>query len=208
MLVLFAKGLIAGFSIAAPVGPIGILCIQRSLQDGFKIGLMTGLGAACADGLYGLIAGFGLTSVSSLFMTHQNWIRFIGGTLLLYLGVRLFRTIPPDQSMKNPDELPARRSSWYTFSATFLLTLTNPITILLFIAVFSGLELNTTSANYAEATVLSMGIVLGATAWWLLLSSGVSFIFRRRLSVTAMRRINQFSGIVLLAFGIFVLAIR
>src|SRR5580765_8151140 len=89
MVTLFLKGLIIGFAIAAPVGPIGILCTQRSLHDGFKIGLMTGLGAALADGTYGLIAGFGLTALSSLLIAQQFWIRVIGGLFLLYLGIKL-----------------------------------------------------------------------------------------------------------------------
>ena len=88
MLSLFIKGLIIGFAIAAPVGPIGVLCIQRSLHNGFKIGLMTGLGAAFADGSYGLIAGFGLTALSSLLINHQFLIRLVGGLFLIYLGIK------------------------------------------------------------------------------------------------------------------------
>src|SRR5579863_5838660 len=98
MVTLFLKGLIIGFAIAAPVGPIGILCIQRSLHDGFKIGLLTGLGAAFADGTYGLIAGFGLTAVSSFLIAYQFWIRLIGGLFLLYLGIKLFFTTPKEKS--------------------------------------------------------------------------------------------------------------
>ena len=99
MLTLFIKGLIIGFAIAAPAGPIGVLCIQRSLHDGFKIGLMIGLGAAFADdGTYGLIAGFGLTVLSSLLIDHQFWIRLIGGLFLLYLGIKLFLTLPREKS--------------------------------------------------------------------------------------------------------------
>src|SRR5579872_5676039 len=85
MITLFIKGLIIGFAIAAPVGPIGVLCIQRSLHDGFKVGLMTGLGAAFADGVYGLIAGFGLTAISSLLIAHKFWIQIIGGLFLIYV---------------------------------------------------------------------------------------------------------------------------
>src|SRR4029077_8267163 len=98
MLPLFIKGLIIGFAIAAPVGPIGILCIQRSLHDGFKIGLMTGMGAALADGTYGLIAGFGLTAISALLIHYQIAIRIIGGLYLLYLGIKLILTKPRDRS--------------------------------------------------------------------------------------------------------------
>src|ERR1700733_1886666 len=146
MLIFFIKGLIIGFAIAAPVGPIGVLCIQRSLHDGFKIGLMTGLGAALADGTYGLIAGFGLTALSSLLITYQFWIRLIGGLFLLYLGIKLFFAPPRERSAGNSDKSP-----WHAFITTFLLTITNPATILSFIAIFAGLGLGTTSNDFAHA---------------------------------------------------------
>lgn len=101
MLLFFFKGLAIGLAIAAPVGPIGVLCIQRSLHDGFKIGLMTGLGAALADGFYGLVAALGLTAISSLLITQQFWIRLIGGLFLLYLGLRLFFKLPQERSANN-----------------------------------------------------------------------------------------------------------
>src|SRR3990167_9228812 len=183
MLTLFLKGLIIGFAIAAPVGHIGVLCIQRSLHDGFKIGLMTGLGAAFADGTYGLIAGFGLTALSSFLTNHQFWIRLIGGLFLLYLGIKLFLTTPREKSAGNSD-----RSPWHALLTTFLLTLANPGTILSFIAVFAGLGLGTTYADYIHAIVLVLGITLGSAIWWLLLSSGVAFILHHRLNPASLRR--------------------
>ncbi len=130
MTALFIKGLLIGLAIAAPVGPIGILCIHRSLHDGFKIGLMTGLGAAFADGTYGLIAGFGLTALSSLLINHQFWIRLAGGLFLLYLGIKMFLASPREKQSNDSDH-----SAWHALSTTFLLTLTNPTTILSFIAI-------------------------------------------------------------------------
>lgn len=203
MLALFIKGLIIGFAIAAPVGPIGVLCIQRSLHDGFKMGLMTGLGAAFADGTYGLIAGFGLTALSSLLIEHQFWIRLIGGLFLLYLGVKLFLTPSRERSAGNSEH-----SAWHALGTTFLLTLTNPATILSFIAVFAGLGLSTTSSDYTHAIILVLGITIGSAIWWLLLSGGVAFILHHRLSPTVMRGINRFSGIIILAFGIFSLSMK
>jgi len=200
---LFIKGLIIGFAIAAPVGPIGILCIQRSLYDGFKIGIMTGLGAALADGTYGLIAGFGLTALSSLLIAQQFWIRLIGGLFLVYLGVKLFLTRPQEKSAGHAD-----RSPWHALSTTFLLTLTNPATILSFIAIFAGLGLSQTSSDYFHAIILVLGITLGSAIWWLLLSGGVAFILHHRLSPTVMRNINRISGIIIFSFGIFALSMR
>ncbi len=141
MLALFLKGLVIGLAIAAPVGPISVLCIQRSLSDGFKIGFMTGIGAALADGTYGLIAGFGLTTISSMLVAQQFWIRIIGGLFLLYLGIKTFLTSPRQQSTTKNSE----KSSWHACATSYFLTMTNPITILSFIAVFAGLGFNGTT---------------------------------------------------------------
>lgn len=203
MITLFIKGLIIGFAIAAPVGPIGVLCIQRSLHDGFKIGLMTGLGAAFADGTYGLVAGFGLSALSSLLIAYQFWIRLIGGLFLLYLGIKLFFTTPREKSAGKSD-----RSSWHALGTTYLLTLTNPATILSFIAVFAGLGLGTTHPSYIDAIILILGITIGSAVWWIILSSGIAFMLHHRLSKTMMRGINRFSGVIIFTFGIFALLMR
>lgn len=203
MVTLLIKGLIIGFAIAAPVGPIGVLCIQRSLHDGFRIGLMTGLGAALADGTYGLIAGFGLTALSSLLVTHQFWIRVVGGLFLLYLGIKLFLTIPREKSAGNSD-----KSSWHALFTTYFLTITNPATILSFIAVFAGLGLGTINPSYADAIILILGITVGSAIWWMILSSGVAFILHHRLSATMMQRINRLSGVIIFSFGVFALLMR
>lgn len=203
MLPLFVKGLIIGFAIAAPVGPIGVLCIQRSLHDGFKIGLMTGLGAALADGTYGLIAGFGLTALSTLLIAHQFWIRVIGGLFLLYLGTKLFFTPPREKSAGNSD-----KSSWHALCTTYFLTLTNPATILSFVAVFAGLGLGTINPSYLDAIILVLGITIGSAIWWFILSSGVAFMLHHRLSQTMMQGINRLSGVIIFAFGIVALLMR
>lgn len=203
MITLLLKGLIIGFAIAAPVGPIGVLCIQRSLHDGFKIGLMTGLGAALADGTYGLIAGFGLTALSSLLITHKYWIQVVGGLFLLYLGIKLFFTAPREKSAGKSD-----KSSWHAFGTTYFLTLANPATILSFVAVFAGLGLGTINPSYFDAIILVVGITIGSGMWWLLLSSGVAFMLHHRLNATMMRGINRFSGIIIFLFGAFALLMR
>jgi threonine/homoserine/homoserine lactone efflux protein len=187
MILLFLKGLMIGLAISAPVGPIGILCIQRSLHDGFKIGLMTGMGAALADGTYGLIAGFGLTAISTLLITHQFWIRLIGSLFLLYLGVKLFLNHPKDRSTGSFSNFP-----WHALGTTYLLTLSNPITILSFIAVFAGVGLETTNPSFIDAVILVLGITLSSAIWWFILSSGVAYILHHRLSPTLMRWINYF----------------
>jgi len=202
MLALLLKGLIIGFAIAAPVGPIGILCIQRSLHDGFRVGLMTGVGAALADGTYGLIAGFGLTAVSSMLITQQFWIRVIGGLFLLYLGVKLLLTPPERPKTGSLDSSP-----WHACATTYFLTIANPMTILSFVAIFAGLGLGSTSIAYTDAIFLVAGVTLGSAFWWLLLSGGVAYILHKRINQSFMRIINRISGGIILAFGLYALKV-
>jgi threonine/homoserine/homoserine lactone efflux protein len=195
----FFKGAIIGFCIAAPVGPIGVLCIRRSLADGRLIGLSTGLGAATADSAYGCVAAFGLTAISGLLVSQRLWLGFVGGLFLCYLGIRTSLSKPAAQTIQ------VRRggvASAY-FSALFL-TLTNPTTILSFVAVFTGLGL-VAAQDYLSATVLVAGVFLGSALWWLILSGAVA-VFRSRISSAWMRAINQLSGVVILAFGLYSLS--
>ena len=194
----FLKGLAIGFSIAAPVGPIGILCIRRSLAHGFAIGLATGLGAAVADAMYGCVAAFGLTAISTFLVRQQLWLGFIGGAFLCYLGARTFISRPSEESRETTST-----GLFASFASTLFLTLTNPMTILSFLAVFAGLGLGN-SPSYGAATVLVGGVFVGSALWWLILSAGVS-IFRSRITTGTMRWINRFSGALILGFGIYAL---
>src|ERR1700691_443120 len=153
------QGVIIGFSIAAPVGPIGVLCIRRSLAEGRTIGLATGLGAATADAAYGGVAGFGLTVVSGFLVGHRVWLGFLGGLFLCYLGVRTFLSKPSEKAaeVRGGGLLSA-------YLSTFFLTLTNPMTILSFVAVFAGFGLGA-SPDYLSASVLVAGAVAGSALW-------------------------------------------
>jgi threonine/homoserine/homoserine lactone efflux protein len=197
---LFIKGLLVGFSIAAPVGPIGVLCIRRTLADGRTSGLVSGLGAATADAMYGSIAGFGLTLISAFLLDQQIWIRLVGGAFLCYLGLKTFFAKSSDQAT-----LVQRNGLLGAYISTFFLTLTNPMTILSFAAIFAGLGLGVAprdySSSYASAGVLVSGVFVGSSAWWLLLSGGVSLL-RRQFGQSTMRWVNRISGLVILSFGI------
>lgn len=197
MMSLFLKGFIIGLSIAAPVGPIGVLCINRTLRSGLMVGLLSGLGAAVADAIYGCIAGFGLVTVADFLFVAQTPIRWVGGAFLIYLGVKTFLAQPQDKSA--PDKA---RTLWQDFSSTLLLTLTNPATILSFVAIYTSLGIVDSDASYYEAFVIVLGVFLGSLAWWCALSSGISVI-RHKLGQTALKWINRLSGIILLAFGLF-----
>lgn len=194
---LFIRGAILGFSIAAPVGPIGVLCIRRTLADGRLVGLLSGLGAATADACYGAVAAFGLTAVSSRLIGHQDALRLVGGIFLLYLGIRTVLAAPV-QSIKSGQ----RRRLLGNYLSTLGLTLTNPTTIFSFIAIFAGLGwAGTASEGYLSAALLVFGVFTGSAFWWLILSSGVS-VLRSRFSLRVMRWVNRVSGAVIGSFGI------
>lgn len=198
-LTLLWRGVLIGFAIAAPVGPIGLLCMQRTLQDGRKHGFVSGLGAASADGLYGAIAGFGLTFISSFLVAQQMWLALIGGLFLCYLGVRTFLSKPADKAVY------AQRGGLFkAYASTFILTLTNPITILSFVAIFAGLGLAAADRNYVEAMSLVAGVFTGSVTWWLLLSGGVSLL-RDRFDDNLMQWINRLAGLIIGGFGVYTL---
>jgi threonine/homoserine/homoserine lactone efflux protein len=190
------KGLIIGFSIAAPVGPIGILCIKRTLSYGRWVGLISGLGAATADALYGCIAAFGLTFISNFLLQQQVWLRLIGGCFLCYLGIKIF-IAKPTTSSDQPDQL----SMLNAYGSTFFLTLTNPLTILSFAAIFAGLGLAEGNGNYLSATITVLGVFLGSAFWWIILSTVVS-IFRVRIKLSGFQWLNWISGSIIFGFGI------
>ena len=193
---LFIKGFVIGFSIAAPVGPIGILCIQRTLSGGNVQGLVTGLGAATADALYGFIAAFGLTFISNFLVDHSLWFRIIGGLFLCYLGIRAFIKKPREQAVSV-----ANSTILSAYGTTFFLTLTNPMTILFFAGIFAGLGIVNESIHYASAGLMVLGVFAGSGTWWLFLS-GATGIFRNKINEGKLTIVNRISGTIIVAFGV------
>jgi threonine/homoserine/homoserine lactone efflux protein len=192
-------GSIVGFSIAAPVGPIGALTIRRTLAQGRTAGFLTGLGAATADSAYGAVAAFGLTFISGFLVAQQSWLSLLGGVFLCYLGVTTYRAQPAPV-----EHSPPARSLLGAYASTVLLTLTNPATILSFVGIYAGLGLREAGTDYAAASAFVLGVFLGSALWWLLLSFGVGTL-RERLSAHALHWINRVSGAVIAAFGLVVL---
>jgi len=190
---LLLRGFLIGISIAAPVGPIGVLCIRRTLSDGKLTGFLSGMGAASADMVYGAVAAFGLTMISNLLVENAFWLRIIGGAFLLYLGVKTFLEKPADHAAQ------ASQSGYFSaYLSTFFLTITNPMTILSFAAIFAGTML-TQETN--SPIVLVLGVFFGSAAWWLTLSLGVG-LMRDRLTATRMAWINRISGTVIIIFRV------
>ncbi len=200
---IFLRGLVIGLAIAAPVGPIGVLCIRRTLAEGRLAGLVTGLGAATADTFYGAVAAFGLTAVSAFLVSQQDALRLIGGAFLLYLGVRTFVARPAAQAAEAGDR--SSRTLAGDYASTFLLTITNPLTILSFAAVFAGLGLGSGYDDLTSALLLVAGVFTGSALWWLLLSGGVSLL-GGRVTENGLRWVNHVSGVIIVMFGVVALA--
>lgn len=197
---LFVRGLVLGFSIAAPVGPIGVLCIRRTLAHGRVAGLVSGLGAATADAVYGSIAGFGITAISTFLTSQAVLLQLLGGLFLCYLGITTFLATPAEQAA------PIRSGGLAgAYVSTFALTLTNPMTIFSFAAIFAGLGLVAAEASYGAALMLVSGVFGGSALWWLLLSGGAN-LFRTHLTPHTMGWINKMSGSFIALVGIISLA--
>jgi len=192
----FLKGIVIGFSIAAPVGPIGILTIQRSLSHGPGAGLATGMGAATADAVYGCVAGFGLTLISKLLLDFQTWLLLAGGLFLCGLGLATLKQKPPQKKESEP----IFKGYFFSYLSAFFLTLTNPVTIMAFMAIFAGLGLSTAANGYAGALSLVLGVFLGSSLWWMILTFGVGQL-KQKLNEGFQKIINRAAGMVLLLFG-------
>jgi threonine/homoserine/homoserine lactone efflux protein len=192
---ILARGIALGFSIAAAFGPIGLLCVRRTLAGGFAVGFLSGLGAATADALYCAVAAFGLSAVSAALVGNQAWLRLLGGAFLVYLGIRTLLARPPERvAAANGRGLAS------AYASTLALTLANPMTILSFVAVFAGLGLGSIDAGAGGTILLVLGVFLGSVAWWLVLAGTVAHL-RSRLSPRLFRWVNAASGLVIATFG-------
>ncbi len=188
-----ARGFVLGLSIAAPVGPIGVLCIRRTLAYGRAVGFVSGLGAATADTTYGAVAGFGLTAVTHLLTGAAFWLHLGGGVFLLWLGVTTFRAAPAEDAAGA-----LARGLLASYLSTFALTLANPTTIFSFIAIFAGIGVATTNA--ASTALVVAGVFGGSALWWFLLS-GATTLLRGKMTPARLAIVNKFSGAVIGAFG-------
>ncbi|WP_149402937.1 LysE family translocator [Dictyobacter arantiisoli] len=195
------RGLLIGLSVAAVVGPMSVLCIQRTLRRGFRYGLLSGLGVACADALYGSVAAFGLSMIGTLIIDQQAWIRLIGGLFLLYLGGKTLLARPAEHAasvaVKTANLVGA-------YLSTLLLTLTNPLTILSFAAIFAGFGVGSGKSNVWTALLVVGGVFSGSACWWLILTGAVSLL-RGRFTARWLLWIHRISGAVIALFGLFIL---
>lgn len=199
---LLIGGIIVGLMIAMPVGPVNILCIRRTIGAGWRSGVISGLGAAAADMLYGGIAGFSITLVIQFLVREQFWIRFFGGILLVGIGIWYFfkRPAPLDAHIQD------RASAYSDIRSAFLLTLTNPTTVLSFLALLAALGMGD-PRHWWLTVFLVVGIFCGSMAWWIVLSVIVNH-FRDRFNDRLLRLMNRFAGLAIGGFGIVAFVLR
>jgi threonine/homoserine/homoserine lactone efflux protein len=194
---LFAKAFVIGLSIAAPVGPIGVLCIRRTLVFGRRVGFVSGLGAATADAFYGAVAAFGLTFLFRFFVQNARPLHLVGGAVLLLLG---FRTMLARGSASAPPAAAGRFGGLLpAYASTLFLTITNPLTIISFAAVFAAIA-PAGGLNYRSAAETVAGVFVGSAAWWLILSMGVGAV-RQAAGPSLLAWVSRLSGGVIAAFG-------
>ncbi|ODG90565.1 MULTISPECIES: LysE family transporter [Bacillaceae] len=192
---LLIKSFILGLSVSAPIGPVGLLCIQRILSKGKTAGFMTGLGASSANLFYASIAAFGFSIVSSFLIEQEFVLRIVGAIFLLYLGIKTFLKRPAKTASNLKGE-----SMVSMFISTFLLMITNPVTILNFVAMFAGVGFDQSSTSIESTVSLIIGVFLGAVSWWFILSSVVS-LFRNKI-ITHLGLVNKMAGLMIVVLGI------
>jgi threonine/homoserine/homoserine lactone efflux protein len=198
-MIFFLKGAILGFFIAAPVGPIGLLCIQRTLARGMAAGIVSGLGTALADTLYCAVAVFGMTVIAGFLQDNQFYLNLTGGIALIYLGCYTFRS-----QLAEAAPTVIGDSLFSAFVSAFFLTLTNPLMILSFATVFAGIGLGAVGADYRATVLFICGVFTGSSTAWLSLSGMVSAM-RTKFSPKRLRVVNLLSGMLIVGLGVFCL---
>lgn len=193
------EGILIGFVVAVPVGPLGLLCINRALLLGPVTGLVSGLGVATADALAAGIAALGISLVSEFLSDHQIILRLLGGAFLVYLGLSIYQTKPRQQLP--PSSVNGLLSAYAT---TLFLTFSNPVTILSFIAIYAGWHVESMSGRYVSAAILTSGVFIGSALWWIALFVGLT-AFREKFSLRIVGWIHRVSGALIAGFGLVVL---
>ena len=197
---LFIHGIILGIALAAPVGPIAFVCIQRSLAQGRLHGIISGLGIATADAFYAAVTAFGLALISDFLLTRQWFFRLFGGIALIAVGIRIFFAAPPDATTA-----PGTESYLADYSTMLAFALANPLTILFFAIIIPGFGVVISGSTWVTPTIFVVGVFLGEVAWWVFLC-GTLGSMRSYLTRDRLHLINRLSGLVITAFGVILLA--
>ncbi len=196
---LIASGFVIGVAVAAPIGPINLMAIRNTLNHGFPAGVFTGTGAVLGDGTFAVFAAFGITAVSQFVIGYALWIQSIGGLILIATGLHIMRS-PAD--LTGTASVPPRSRPLALVGATYVLTITNPATMMGFIAIFGGVgNLVSKPGDYAGATAMVAAVMLGSFAWWLVVS-WLASLLRERMAGRALKYVNWVAGAVIVLFGL------
>jgi threonine/homoserine/homoserine lactone efflux protein len=206
-LVLISSGIIIGLVVAAPIGPVNLICIRRTLAYGPVNGFFSGLGAALGDGVFAIVTAFGLTAISQLIEGYSSPLRLIGGLMLLGFGIHIFNSdvsvLGDAHGAQGRDD--GSSSLIRTIASTFALTITNPATLFGFAALFTGLgSLAGGEATFLDAALTVIGVITGSTLWWFTVTTIVG-IFHRHIDASVMQNINRVFGLAVTGFGVIVL---
>jgi threonine/homoserine/homoserine lactone efflux protein len=193
------EGTVIGFSLAAPIGPVGILCVRRTLEHGARYGLVIGVSAAACDMVNGIVAAFGITLVSNFITLEQYWIRLIGGIVLLVIGYGAYHTRPlADKATKAPG------GHTWTFFSTALLVFTNPLTLFAFVAAFAVLGVKDIVGHPVSGVMLVAGVFFGSLTWFVLLA-GLAHVFKEKVMRAGFTLVSRVAGALLMFCGLFAL---
>lgn len=195
-MLLLLKGCAIGLAIAAPVGPVGVICIRRSLAQGAKYGFISGLGAATADAIYGCVAAFSFTWLTSLLIGYQAWLQSLGGLLLVLLGIQTWYSKPANLNTEV-----SRKGLLAAYASVFAITITNPMTILAFAGIIAGANIAVADSELVPALLLVAGVFTGSLIWWLFISFTASRL-SSKLKPTSLLWINRASGIFIAFYGV------
>lgn len=197
-ILLFFKGLGAGFVVAAPVGPVAVLCIRRTLARGTVSGYVTGLGAAIADTCYGVIAAYGISFLAGLLLNNEFWLRLVGGSLLLVMALKTLFAGPPEAKARGSNNLIG------DFLSALVVTGTNPVTVIAFGVVFATIGVVAAGQTFDWTKTLIAGVFVGSALWWTMLT-GIAGLFRQAVSHSGLLWVNRVAAGVILVCGLAVL---
>lgn len=192
------KGLIIGFLASVPLGPVGVLCIQRTINKGRVSGIFSGMGAATVDAFFALVAAYGLTFILNFIEEQQFFIQLIGGGVLIFLGAKIFYSNPIRQIRRHRKKKNKLTEDYFS---VLLLTLSNPLAVFLFVAAFAGIGIVTSTDSHLKSMFIISGVFLGAMTWWSILTFFID-LFRKKFRLKQLWWINKIAGILVIAFGI------
>lgn len=195
------KGLFLGLLVSVPLGPVGVMCIQRTINRGLKSGFISGLGAAAADTFYAILASVGFGFIVTFINREKYWIQLIGAIIIILIGIKTFYTNPAAEirNLRNNKKKPMGE-----FLSVFFITLSNPVPFFVFLASFAGFNMMDENTNYLSGILLIGGIFTGALAWWYILSLGISK-FRDKIRLRNIWWLNKIMGVIIVICGLIVL---